>query len=70
MIQCLEDALGVKARKQFLSEQPGDLPQTWADLHKAESLIGYKPLVPFELGVQRFAEWVLSNRSSQTAGSR
>ena len=46
LIYCLEEALGVKARLRYLPEQPGDVPQTWADLNKAAAfrITGRKPL--------------------------
>jgi UDP-glucuronate 4-epimerase len=35
MVRALEEALGVRARLEQLSPQPGDVPQTWADVGKA-----------------------------------
>jgi UDP-glucuronate 4-epimerase len=58
MIDGLEEALDVKARLEFLPEQPGDVPQTWADIEKARTLFGYQPATPYRIGVQRFVEWL------------
>lgn len=58
MIEGLEAALGVKAQLQRLPEQAGDVPQTWADLTRAGTLLGYQPKVQFQEGVWRFAEWL------------
>jgi len=60
MIHVLESVLGVRARLKFLPEQPGDVPQTWADIHKAEALLGYVPNTSFEVGVQQFADWFMT----------
>jgi Nucleoside-diphosphate-sugar epimerases len=65
MVQALEDVLGVKATLERLPEQPGDVPQTWADVAKAEMLFGYQPGMSFEEGLRRFADWL---RSSMMAG--
>jgi len=58
MVHALERALGIKAKLERLPAQPGDVPQTWADITKAQKLIGYKPETPFEQGIVRFVEWL------------
>ena len=40
MIRVLEEALGLNARIDWLPEQPGDVPQTWANVEKARTLLG------------------------------
>ena len=60
MIGGLERALGVKATVNRRDEQPGDVPQTWANIDKARSLFGYAPNTPYADGVRRFAEWLRS----------
>lgn len=57
MIRTIEDALGTKATIDWKPEQPGDVPQTWASVEKARSLLGYEPRTPFKEGIGRFAEW-------------
>jgi UDP-glucuronate 4-epimerase len=59
MIQSLERVLGVKAQLQRMPEQPGDVPQTWADLTKARNLLGYQPQTDFETGLEKFSKWIL-----------
>lgn len=61
MIRALEEALGVEARCEFLPEQPGDVPQTWADISKAKRLLGYEPRTGFKAGLRAFAQWLLSS---------
>jgi len=61
MVRQLEEALGVKAHLEFLPEQPGDVPQTWADISKAERLFGYRPKTPFDQGLKFFKEWVIAH---------
>lgn len=57
LIRMLEDALGTKAKLEFHPEQPGDVPQTFADTSKAERLLGYDPVTSMEEGIHRFVEW-------------
>jgi UDP-glucuronate 4-epimerase len=60
MIETFERALGVRAITTHLPEQPGDVPQTWANVDKAASLFGYTPHTRFERGIAKFAEWLHS----------
>jgi UDP-glucuronate 4-epimerase len=58
MLEELEKALGVSAQRVWLPEQPGDVRQTWANIDKARSLLGYEPGTPFNVGVKRFVDWL------------
>ena len=60
MIQGLECALGKKAEVKWMPPQPGDVPQTWANVDKAHTLLGYEPSTPYSEGVRRFADWLPS----------
>jgi UDP-glucuronate 4-epimerase len=57
MIAGLEEAMGMTAKRQILPEQPGDVPQTWANIEKARRLFGYAPSTSYDVGVRRFVEW-------------
>lgn len=57
LVRLLEEQLGKKASIQYLEEQPGDVPETWADLTKARKLLGYVPRTDIREGLQRFVEW-------------
>ena len=56
-IEVLEDCLGRKAEKNLLPLQPGDVPDTFADVQDLVSVTGYKPATPVELGVANFVNW-------------
>jgi nucleoside-diphosphate-sugar epimerase len=43
-------------------QQPGDVPQTWADVSHAGELFDYKPTTSFKKGVTAFYEWWKSNK--------
>ena len=57
LIAALEKSIGKKAVVKSLSDQPGDVPVTCADIRKARELLGYSPRVQVEEGVQRFVDW-------------
>jgi UDP-glucuronate 4-epimerase len=54
--------LGVEARLEMHPEQPGDVPITFADVTKAERLLGYSPKVPIREGLKRYVAWYRANR--------
>ena len=56
-IEVLEDCLGRKAEKRLLPMQPGDVPDTEADVEALRRDTGYSPATPIETGVRRFVEW-------------
>lgn len=56
-IACLEQALGKVADKRLLPMQPGDVPDTWADVTRLGELTGFSPATPIREGVQRFVDW-------------
>jgi UDP-glucuronate 4-epimerase len=62
MIHGLEAALGVKARLNWQPEQPGDVPQTWANVDKARRLLGYEPRTGYDAGVKTFVNWMKESR--------
>jgi len=56
-IEVLEDCLGRKAQKNLLPLQPGDVPDTYADVEDLMRATGYRPATPIEVGVARFVDW-------------
>ena len=60
-IECIENALKKKAKKNMLPMQSGDVKITHADIKKAEKLLNYKPKVSIEEGINRFVEWYKEN---------
>jgi UDP-glucuronate 4-epimerase len=58
-IETLEAALGKKAVRNMLPLQPGDVPETAADIEALAADIGFRPSTPIEVGVPRFVEWYL-----------
>jgi UDP-glucuronate 4-epimerase len=58
LIQLLEKALGREAVIDRRPTQPGDVPQTYADITKARRLLSYDPRTDIEQGIQHFVEWM------------
>lgn len=56
-ISTLEDALGKKAEKNMLPLQPGDVPDTFADVQDLVNDVGYKPETTIKEGIGNFVEW-------------
>jgi UDP-glucuronate 4-epimerase len=56
-IEVIEECLGRKAQKNFLPLQPGDVPETYADVSDLERDVGYRPVTPVESGVRAFVDW-------------
>ncbi len=56
-IEVLEECLGRKAEKNLLPLQPGDVPDTYADIDDLVNEFGYRPNTSVEVGVRRFVDW-------------
>ncbi len=68
-IEVLEDCLGRKAEKNLLPLQPGDVPDTCADVQSLSDAVGYRPATTVEVGVKRFVEWYLDYYRVDLPGS-
>ncbi len=56
-IRAIEEVLGIEAEKELLPLQPGDVPDTYANVDDLVSDIGYKPSMPVQDGVKNFVNW-------------
>jgi UDP-glucuronate 4-epimerase len=56
-IEVLEDCLGRKAEMNLLPLQPGDVPDSYADVQALRRDTGYAPSTPVETGVRNFVSW-------------
>jgi len=56
-IEAIESELGMKAKKDFLPLQPGDVPATWADVDDLINDTGFKPQTDVKDGVRNFIKW-------------
>lgn len=56
-IEVIENCLGIKARKNMLPLQPGDVPETYANVDALMNDVGFKPETSIEDGISRFVSW-------------
>jgi UDP-glucuronate 4-epimerase len=56
-IQEIEENLGIKADKNLMEIQPGDVPKTWAYVDDLFDLTGFRPKVSVKAGVKLFIDW-------------
>ena len=62
LITKISNALGKPAKITQKPEQPGDVPRTFADISKAQKLLGYNPRIKIPDGIPMFVEWYLENK--------
>lgn len=58
LVRLLETACGLPARITFQREQPGDPPQTCADISHAAEVLGYDPQIPLAAGLANYVPWL------------
>jgi UDP-glucuronate 4-epimerase len=56
-IAAIENAAGVKAQKNYLPMQAGDVYQTYADVSQLATAVGFQPATPLAQGMQQFVDW-------------
>lgn len=65
LIALLEKSLDQHAAIDRQPVQPGDVPQTFADITKARRLLGYHPQTQIEEGIGKFIDWFRENQSDK-----
>jgi UDP-glucuronate 4-epimerase len=56
-IEAIETELGIKAIRNYMPMQTGDVPATWADTTLLENLSGYQPKTNYRSGIASFVQW-------------
>ncbi len=69
-IRTIAAALGVKPRMELLPIQPGDVPDTFADIKKAKKALNFKPVTSLAKGIPKFVEWFLEYKGKGTKAQR
>jgi UDP-glucuronate 4-epimerase len=57
LIKIIEEELGIEANKNFLPIQPGDVPETYADIEKTKKMLGFNPKISIRAGIRKFLSW-------------
>jgi UDP-glucuronate 4-epimerase len=68
LIRTIESALGKKADIEWLPDQPGDVPITYADISKAQRVLGYHPKTSLQAGIGKFLGWYFSRSEGRSPG--
>ncbi|MBX9778445.1 MAG: NAD-dependent epimerase [Xanthobacteraceae bacterium] len=68
VVGILERELGRKAQVELAPMQPGDVPETCADVSDLERAVGFRPATTIEEGVRRFVAWYRSYHGAAAAG--
>ena len=58
-IAILESELGIKSIKNFKPMQPGDVKESFADIEKSKSMLGFIPKTDIKEGISIFIKWYL-----------
>lgn len=61
IIGVIESRLGAKAKMNFLPMQPGDVPESFADIELARRKLSFEPSTPVEKGIPAFIDWYLAH---------
>ena len=56
-VEAIEARLGLKAQRNLMEMQPGDVPATWADAGLLKRLTGYQPQTDIREGIDAFVSW-------------
>jgi UDP-glucuronate 4-epimerase len=70
VVRLLEAALGREALIELAPMQPGDVPETYADVADLEAAVGFRPKTPIEEGVRRFVGWFEDYRRGALPGKK
>ncbi len=65
LVELLSAALGARAVIERHPPAPGDVERTWADISKAQRLLGYHPTTTIEAGIAKFAAWFQSDHAGR-----
>jgi len=63
VVRLIEERLGKRAVREMLPMQPGDVPETCADVTDLEREVGFRPKTPIAEGIRRFLDWLLKYRA-------
>ena len=68
VVRLLEEAIGIKAKRELLPMQPGDVPATYADVDDLMREVDFKPATSIADGINSFVRWYRSYHGSNSGG--
>jgi len=60
VVSLIEQNLGKKAEIDFQPMQPGDVPESFADIEKSVDMLSYNPITNVDVGIKKFIDWYLN----------
>ena len=57
VVRLIEEKLGKKAEIKFLPIQPGDIPESFADITRSKKMLNYEPTTNIDMGIKKFIDW-------------
>ncbi len=57
LVKIVQEELGIEAKKNFLPLQPGDVPETYANIEKTRRMLGFDPKTSLRTGIRKFLTW-------------
>ncbi len=57
VVRLIEEAVGKPAIRELAPMQPGDVPETSADVDDLRRAVAFAPDTPVQVGVRRFVDW-------------
>jgi UDP-glucuronate 4-epimerase len=70
VVRLIEQAAGRPARQELLPMQPGDVPETYADMSDLERAVGFRPAMSIADGIGRFVDWFRDFKAHSQARAR
>lgn len=64
-VEAIENKLGKEAKKNYMDLQPGDVPETYANVDDLFNNIDFKPETTIQDGVNKFVDWYLKYYSTE-----
>jgi nucleoside-diphosphate-sugar epimerase len=64
LFAAIRELTGASVEPVYAEPRAGDVRDSQADITKAETLLGYRPTVPFEEGLRRTLEWYHATRAT------
>ena len=60
VVTLIEKNLGKKAEIDFQPMQPGDVPESFADIERSIAMLNYQPLIDVDVGIKRLIDWYMN----------
>ena len=57
VVSLIEEIIGEKTDVNFLPMQPGDVPESFADINKSIDMLNYKPTTNVDVGIKKLIKW-------------